>query len=69
MIVAIKDINTGKTVDKFNGLRAIKQLDNSCDLLAIKTAARKLFDATTHNENFVYWVAVSDGVALHKGQF
>lgn len=69
MIISIKDINTGKTVEQRCGLPAIERIDDNSGLLGIKSIARRIFYKTSEHQDFVYWVAAIDGVAIHKGSF
>ena len=69
MQISIRDINTGQIVQQRNQLKAQEFISNDCHIIAIKTVARRLFDATSEHPDFVYWVAVTRGKAIHKGQF
>ena len=69
MIISIKDINTGKTVEQRCGRPAIKRIDDNSGLLGIKSIARQIFYKTSEHQDFVYWVASTKGKAIHKGSF
>ncbi len=68
MFIQIRDINTGKILERRAGMIAERQIIFNATKEHCLKAARSLFNCTSHNKDFVYWVAVQNGVAVYKGQ-
>ncbi len=69
MNVSIRDINTGQIVLRRAGLPAVRGIPNNASEKQCKSLAISLFNCTSEHQDFVYWVAVAKGRAIHKGSF